>query len=132
MKERFYYLLIMLLLAFGGTYAQIPVIQKIEPQVSFPKSRIVITGSGFSATPAQLQVWFDQVRGTIIASSEFSIEVEVPAEARLSNVTVVNLVSRLSANSKLKIKNCFGAGSTQWRIKFRRNKSFSAKSRHEL
>lgn len=107
MKERFYYLLIMLLPAFGGTYAQIPIIQKIEPQVSFPKSRIVITGSGFSSTPAQLQVWFDQVRGSIIASSEFSVEVEVPAEARLSNVTVVNLVSRLSANSKLKFMPAF-------------------------
>lgn len=107
MKERFYYLLIMLLLAYGGTYAQIPVIQKIEPQLSFPKSRIVITGSGFSSTPAQLQVWFDQVRGTIIGSSEFSIEVEVPAQARLSNVTVINLVSRLSANSKLKFMPSF-------------------------
>ncbi len=107
MRKRFYYLLIMLLLALGGTYAQIPVIQKIEPQVSFPKSRIVITGSGFSSTPAQLQVWFDQVRGTIIASSEFSIEVEVPAEARLSNITVINLVSRLSANSKLKFMPAF-------------------------
>jgi FG-GAP-like repeat/IPT/TIG domain len=107
MKERFYYLLIMLLLAFGGTFAQIPVIQKIEPQISFPKSRIVITGSGFSPTPAQLQVWFDQVRGTIIASTEFSIEVEVPPQARLTNVTVVNLVSRLSANSKLKFMPAF-------------------------
>lgn len=107
MGERFHYLLIFSLLTFGGALAQVPVIQKIEPQFSFPKARIIITGSGFSSTPAQLQVWFDQVRGTIITSSEFSIEVEVPAQARLSNITVVNLVSRLSAQSKVKYMPVF-------------------------
>jgi len=102
MRVRCYYLLFILLLPAGSIYGQVPVIQKIEPEASFPKTRIVITGSGFSATPSQLQVWFDQVRGTIISSSEFSIEAEVPAQARLSNVTVINLTSKLSSESALK------------------------------
>lgn len=101
MKMRFYIFLIFSLLIINVSVSQ-PVIQKIEPLISFPKSKIIISGSGFSATPAQLQVWFDQVKGNIIASTEFAIEVEVPAEARLSNITVVNLSSHLSSESKVK------------------------------
>jgi hypothetical protein len=41
---------------------QAPVIQKIEPNISFSNTTIVITGSGFSTNSAQLQVWFDHVR----------------------------------------------------------------------
>jgi len=107
MKDRILYLLIIVLLTFEGALAQAPVIQKIEPLSSFPKSRILINGSGFSSTPSQLQVWFDQVRGSIISSTDFSIEVEVPATARLTNIKVVNLASRLSGESKLKYMPVF-------------------------
>ena len=99
MRERFYYLLVILLFSVGILNAQTPDIQKIEPQAAFPKSRIVISGNGFSSTPSQLQVWFGTVRGTIISSSDFSIEVEVPAQAQLDNIRVVNLSSKLSAES---------------------------------
>lgn len=84
-----------------------PVIQKIEPINSFPKATIVISGSGFSSNAAQLQVWFDHVKGKIISTTEFAIETEVPAEARLSNITVVNLSTKLSATSKLKYMPVF-------------------------
>jgi gliding motility-associated-like protein len=106
MKMRVYKFFAFSLLIINSAVAQ-PVIQKIEPVNSFPKSRIIISGSGFSATSSQLQVWFDQVKGNIIASTEFAIEVEVPAEARLTNITVVNLSSRLSAVSKLKFMPVF-------------------------
>ena len=99
MRARFYYLLIMLLLTIGSLHAQVPVIQKIEPKAAFPKSRIVISGSGFSSTPSQLQVWFGHVRGTILTSSDFSIEAEVPAQALLDNIRVVNLSTRSAAES---------------------------------
>lgn len=102
MRKRFYYLLIISLHTIGSLNAQAPVIQKIEPVASFPKSRIVISGSGFSSTPSQLQVWFGSVKGTILTSSDFSIEVEVPAQSQLDNVRVVNLSSRLSAESNNK------------------------------
>lgn len=87
--------------------AQTPVIQKIEPVSGSPKKRIVITGSGFNSNAAQMQVWFEQVQGTITAASDFSLEVEVPAQARLSTVTVVNLSSRQSAKSNLKFMPVF-------------------------
>jgi len=106
MRKRLYHLIILLFIV-QGALAQAPVIQKVEPVSSFPKSRIVISGSGFSSTSSQLQVWFDQVRGTILSSSDFSIEVEVPAEARLSNITVVNLSTRLSGHSKQKYMPVF-------------------------
>jgi len=106
MRERFYYLFIVLLISHRAL-AQAPVIQKVEPLASFPKFRVVISGSGFSSTPSQLQVWFDQVRGEIISSSEFSIEVEAPAQARLSNITVVNLSNRLSGQSRQKYMPVF-------------------------
>lgn len=106
MKMKFYKFLVFSLLISNVAVSQ-PVIQKIEPVNSFPKSKIVISGSGFSSTSSQLQVWFDQVKGNIISSTEFAIEVEVPAEARLSNITVVNLSTRLSAISKLKFMPVF-------------------------
>jgi gliding motility-associated-like protein len=107
MKKISPYLLVLIVLIPTLTKGQVPVIQKIEPRIAYSKLTVTITGSGFSATPSQLQVWFDQVRGRIITSSEFSIEVEVPAEARLSNVTVVNLSSRLSGSSPVKFTPVF-------------------------
>lgn len=87
--------------------AQVPQIQKIEPASTFPNNRILISGTGFSSAPAQLQVWFDQVKGTIVASSATAIEVDVPAQARLQNIEVINLLSGLSAKSFLKFTPSF-------------------------
>lgn len=104
--KKFSYLPAIMLCLINAAIAQ-PVIQKIEPLTSFPATKVLISGSGFSATSSQLQVWFDHVKGTILASSEFSIEVEVPPVARLSNITVVNLSTKLSAKSKLKFMPVF-------------------------
>jgi gliding motility-associated-like protein len=82
--------------------AQAPVIQNVEPLVAAPNDTIVITGSGFNNTPANLDVWFGTVKGTVIASSEFAIEVKVPAQAVLRSVEVVNRLTRLSAKAQLK------------------------------
>ena len=82
--------------------AQAPVIQNIDPISAAPNDTIVITGSGFSTTPANLEVWFGPVKGTVISSSDYSIEVKVPAQATLHVVEVLNRVSRLSAKSSLK------------------------------
>jgi gliding motility-associated-like protein len=86
----------------GSILAQAPVIENIEPLNAAPNDTIVITGSGFSSTTANLDVWFGAVKGTVISSSDFAVEVRVPAQARLSTVEIVNRDSRLSAKSKLK------------------------------
>jgi gliding motility-associated-like protein len=82
--------------------AQAPVIQNVEPLIAAPNDTIVITGSGFNNTPANLDVWFGTVKGTVISSSEFAIEVKVPAQGALRSVEVVNRVTRLSAKAQLK------------------------------
>jgi gliding motility-associated-like protein len=83
-------------------FGQAPVIQNVEPLNANPNDTIVITGSGFNNTPSNLDVWFGPVKGTVIASSEFSIEVIVPAQSTFSAVEVVNRATRLSAKSLLK------------------------------
>lgn len=102
-------LILFLLLLLGGSalLAQIPVIQKVELLNTYPQNKILVTGTGFSATPANLQVWFDQVKGTVTSSSSGSIEVTVPVQAVLNNVEVINLSSKLSAKSALKFMPSF-------------------------
>ncbi len=82
--------------------AQAPVIQNVEPLNASPNDTIVITGSGFDNIPSNNDVWFDQVKGTVIFASEFALEVRVPPQSRLSVVEVLNRVTRLSAKSRLK------------------------------
>lgn len=86
----------------GIILAQAPVIQNIEPLNAAPNDTIIITGSGFSSTAANLAVWFGAVQGAVITSSDFAVEVKVPPQSRLSTVEVVNRLTRLSAKSSLK------------------------------
>jgi gliding motility-associated-like protein len=99
------------LFAIAKALAQAPVINSIAPLNAAPQQMVVITGSGFSATPAQLSVWFDHVKGTVIASTPFSIHVQVPPQARFSNVEVLNLTNNLSGRSPLKFLPSFGGTS---------------------
>ena len=54
-----------------------------------------------------MDVWFGQVKGTIITSSEFAIEVRVPAQAKLNTIEVINKTSFLSAKANLKFMPSF-------------------------
>src|SRR5258706_15665139 len=105
------YLISLLLLISWKALAQAPVINNIAPLNAAPTQNVVITGSGFSATKTNLNVWFDHVKGTIVKSSPFSIEVQVPAQARFSNVEVLNLTNNLSGKSQLKFLPSFGGSS---------------------
>lgn len=82
--------------------AQAPVIHNVEPLIAAPNDTIVITGSGFNDTPSNLDVWFGPVKGIVISSTEFSLEVKVPPQAILTTVEVLNRVTRLSARAPLK------------------------------
>jgi gliding motility-associated-like protein len=86
----------------GLALAQTPVITNVDMRQTYAGSKVVISGSGFSATPANLDVWFDNVKGAITASSDFSIEVTVPAQAKSGNIEVINKLSKLSAKSSFK------------------------------
>jgi gliding motility-associated-like protein len=99
------------LFAIAKALAQAPVINSVAPLNAAPKEGIVLTGSGFSNTASQLNVWFDHVKGTIVSSTPFSIQVEVPPQARFSNVEVINLTNNLSGKSQLKFLPSFGGAS---------------------
>ncbi len=83
----------------GLLFGQAPVIENIEPLNAAPNDTIVITGSGFTSTPSNLEVWFGAVKGTVITSSDFAVEVKVPPQARMGAVEVLNRVTKLSAKS---------------------------------
>lgn len=108
------------------SWAQAPVIQKIEPLITFPYDTIVISGNGFHSDPSQLQVWFDQVKGTIVASSTYAIEVIVPAQAKVSNIEVINLTAKLSAKAPLKFMPSFEGANTFDPAKFIASVNFTA------
>lgn len=105
-----YPITILLIFSLFLAGAQTPVITSIVPVATYPGNKVLITGSGFSSNPAQLRVTFDHVVGTITASSNFSIEVTMPPQARLSNVEVLHTVSGLSGKSSPKAVPTFGGG----------------------
>ncbi|HYC86362.1 MAG TPA: FG-GAP-like repeat-containing protein, partial [Chryseosolibacter sp.] len=105
-------LLFFLLLSMTATvYAQVPVIENIVPESTFPNDTIVLSGRGFDSNPANLEVWFESVKGTIIQSTDFSIVVVVPPQARFANIEVLNKLSGLSGKSGEKFMPSFPLGS---------------------
>ena len=88
-----------------------PRIDNVERISGFPFSTVQITGTGFSSTSSDLQVWFGSVRGTIVTSTESSITATVPASARLSHVEVINTVTRRSAKSSKKFMPVYSGDS---------------------
>lgn len=96
------FLLVVSTIVSIGAFGQ-PRIDNVERISGFPFSTVQITGVGFSANPADLQVWFGSVAGTIVPpSSESLITVTVPASARVSHVEVINIATRRSAKSNKK------------------------------
>jgi hypothetical protein len=100
-------LLICLLAAAATAVAQAPVISDISSKNTYPLNTLVISGSGFSSTPANLQVWFDHIKGVVISSTDLSIEVRIPAQAKFSSIEVINLATGLSAKSAQKFLPSF-------------------------
>lgn len=101
----------LLLIAAVSCFAQAPVINDVQPVTAGPNQKIVITGNGFDATAANNLVWFDHVKGTVTAASIYSLEVQVPAQARFTNVEVLNLTTKLSGKSKVKFLPSYGGAS---------------------
>lgn len=97
-----YTLVLVLALLVKTASAQIPRIDGVERIITYPFAEVEIKGSGFSNTPAQLDVWFGSVKGEIVSSTESNIRVKVPAQARLTQVEVIHKGSRRSGKSSLK------------------------------
>lgn len=79
--------------------AQVPKIDAVQEILSYPSTSVKIIGSGFSSTATDLIVRFGSVKGTITASTETTITVTVPPQARVNVIEVINLVSKRSGYS---------------------------------
>ncbi|HQQ97535.1 MAG TPA: IPT/TIG domain-containing protein, partial [Cyclobacteriaceae bacterium] len=99
---------ILAMLMGGRAWSQAPLIQTISPVNTGPQGRVLISGSGFSASPSDLIVLFGNSRGTIASSTNFSIQVDPPPQARMTNIEVINVVSGLSGKSSAKFNEAFG------------------------
>jgi gliding motility-associated-like protein len=80
--------------------AQVPDIVKVDKTSGTYGEYITISGSGFSTTITNLSVHFGAAKGTIIHSTEYSIEVLAPAGAIYSPISVTNLVSKATGYSR--------------------------------
>ncbi len=80
--------------------AQVPDVASVNKISGTFREPITISGSGFSDNPNDLSVFFGAAKGTIINSSEFTIEVLVPPGATYNNISVTNHISGLTGFSK--------------------------------
>ena len=102
---------ILLVASLNVGLGQAPVINTISSQVMYPGDKLVITGAGFSSDKTKMKVVFGSVAGTVLSSSAFSLEVQVPPSARVSNVEIINLESGLSVRSTTRFAPYFsGSG----------------------
>jgi gliding motility-associated-like protein len=84
-----------------------PVINSVSSNSTYPGDTIIISGSGFSPTSSNLRVWFGSALGNIVMSTDFSITVAVPPQAKYSNLEVINVVSGLSTRTPKKFQPYF-------------------------
>ncbi|MFZ9982385.1 MAG: FG-GAP-like repeat-containing protein [Cyclobacteriaceae bacterium] len=82
-----------------SVYGQAPVINSISREVTYAGDNIIITGAGFNTDKTKMKVWFGSVAGTVLSSTAFSMEVNVPPGARVSNLEIINTASGLSVIS---------------------------------
>ncbi|MEN8248509.1 MAG: FG-GAP-like repeat-containing protein [Bacteroidota bacterium] len=74
-------------------------ISSVSAKKGFFGKIIEISGSGFSSTPASLEVWFGAAQAPIVSSTENLIITRVPPGATTSAVTVLHKTKGLSATS---------------------------------
>jgi gliding motility-associated-like protein len=80
--------------------AQVPNIVNVDKISGTYAERVTISGNGFSDNKANLDVQFGASKGQIVNSTEYLIEVLVPAGATYHNISVTNLISKSTGYSK--------------------------------
>lgn len=92
--------------------AQVPNIVQVNKLSGTYAELVTISGSGFSDNKANLSVHFGASKGQIVSSTEYLIEVLAPAGATYNNISVTNLVSKLTGYSKDHFNLAFHGEST--------------------
>ena len=99
----FYGLLLATVLTITGYVASaaVPTITSVTATSGLPVTgTVTITGTGFNDTTTRNVVWFGNIKGTVTSASATSLVVTVPVGARYSEITLLNLTTRLSAKSQ--------------------------------
>ena len=99
--------LFFLVISTLSVVAQQPRVANISQKSGMASQTIEIAGSGFSANPVDLRVWFGGSKGTIVSSTENIIEVEIPAGVITSSIAVTNLATGLTGYSSEKFNLAF-------------------------
>ena len=89
-----------LLLCTVSLHAQTPNISSINRTSGPLGSAVTIQGSNFNPDKTKMLVTFGAMHGQVVSSSEYVMEVRVPAGATFDQVSVTNLVSGKTAFSQ--------------------------------
>ncbi len=89
---------------------QRPFINSLDKTSGAVGETVIITGSGFSANPADLKVFFGTGEATILSAAPGQIKVSVPANATYGPVSVVHLTNFLTGSSSELFNLSFGGG----------------------
>lgn len=115
---KYLYTSISIWLLASVSMAQVPDIVKVDKITGTYRELVTISGSGFSETKSDIKVHFGSSRAQVVNSTEYLIEVLVPAGATYSNVSVTNLKSKSTGYSKSFFNLAFnGSGFEESRIK---------------
>ncbi len=87
------------LLAATASAQQRPFINSLDKASGQVGETVIITGSGFSANPADLKVYFGAGEAPILSSTATQIQVTVPANATHDPVSVLNTATDLIGSS---------------------------------
>jgi hypothetical protein len=107
--KRFLIVIIVCLFA-QQVMAQVPTITLVSPASGPVGTTVTVTGTNFSATPANNIVYFGAVKATVSAAAATSLTVSVPAGATYQPITVT--VNNLTAYSSQPFTVTFAGGNT--------------------
>ena len=107
---RIFLSLFFFMLTIASMAQQRPFINSLDKTSGAVGETVIITGSGFSANPADLKVFFGVGEATVLSSTTGQIKVSVPANATYGPVSVVHLTNFLTGSSSELFNLSFGGG----------------------
>ncbi len=97
-----YILFLISIVIAGNANGQVPQVNEVNQRSGATGTIISLKGNGFSQNKNDMAVYFGGARGTIVTSTEFLMEVRVPAGIIFDYISATNLVSGLTGFSRNK------------------------------
>lgn len=89
-----------------------PTITLFSPAKAKPTDVVTITGTGFNTTPSNNILFFGATRATVTAANSTSLTVTVPTGATYDYISLLNIATGLSAQSKTKFHPTYSPAKT--------------------